>query len=232
MALHAPSLHFHLGAWAVTAVCTFAAFWINFLQKRDLIPNRINKYIHPDTVARLEYVAHVTGVVGLLGVFLALYTGFLDASGIRNVSPLDINAFFIGIDRSLTNPILAFKVQWTLVGVQAFIFAGILRFYFVNIKGGKSVYDEHYAIQMIYAEATLLGFFLMMIVAGAGGIWVYGESILSGIPILQDFLPGGNLLVPMVTIVSLFTLTFLLSVIFEEKVSSMESKKTNESESH
>ena len=86
MALHAPSLHFHLGAWAVTAFCTFLAFWINFLRKRNLIPEVIDKHIHPDMVARLEYVAHVTGIIGFLGVIGSSYFGFLDASNLPNIS--------------------------------------------------------------------------------------------------------------------------------------------------
>jgi hypothetical protein len=217
MALHAPSLHFHLGAWAVTALCTFLAFWINFMRKRNLIPESIDKRIHPDMVSRLEYVSHVTGIIGFLGVIGSAYFGFLDASGIPKPSPLDINAFFVGLDNALANDILSFKVQWTFVGVQAFIFAGILRFYFVTVKRRSSVYEQHYVVQILYAEATLIGFFLMVIVAGAGGIWVYGESILSGIPILQDFLPGGNLLIPTVSFSAIFAILFIISSFFREK---------------
>ena len=225
MALHAPSLHFHLGAWAVTALCTFLAFWINYLRKRHLLPEFIDKRIHPDIVSRLEYVAHVTGIIGFLGVIGSAYFGFLDASKVSHVSPLDFNAFLIGIDKALSNEILAFKVQWTFVGMQAFLFAGILRFYFVTVKRNSSVYDQHYVVQILYAEATLIGFFLMVIVAGAGGIWVYGESILSGIPILQDFLPGGNLLVPFVTFSGVFAILFVISSILVEEVEEITKEK-------
>ena len=217
MSLHAPSLHFHLGAWAVTALVTFLAFWINFMLKRGWIPEPIAKHIHPDIVARLDYVAAITGVIGLAGVVVSAYFGFLDASLVPNVSPLDLNAFLIGFNKALESDILSFKVQWTIVGAQAFLFAGILRLYFVTIRKGRTIYDEHYVVQILYAESTLIGFFLMMLVAGAGGIWVYGESILSGIPILEDFLPGGNLTAPLIVIVSAFTVLFILSAMFAEK---------------
>ena len=217
MSLHAPSLHFHLGAWAVTALCIFLAFWINFLQKRNLIPKQLQKFIHPDTVARLDYVANITGIIGLAGVVVSAYFGFLDASQVANVSPLDFNAFLIGFDKALATPDLAFKVQWTIVGVQAFIFAGIIRLYFVTYKRERTVFDQHYVFQILYSESTLVGFFLMVIVAGTGGIYVYGESILSGIPILQDFLPGGNLLAPVIAVTGVFAILFVLSAMLAEK---------------
>lgn len=229
MSLHAPSLHFHLGAWAVTAVCTFLAFWLNFMLKRGWIPEPIRKYIHPDTVARLDYVANITGLVGLAGVIVSAYFGFLDASQVPNVSPLDINAFFVGFNNVLLNPILTFKVQWTLVGAQAFVFGGIIRFYYVTYRKAGSVYDQHYVVQILYAESTLVGFFLMMLVAGAGGIWVYGESILSGIPILEDFLPGGNLTAPFVVITGAFAVLFILSAWFAEKTEQLSAKKQDSS---
>lgn len=225
MSLHAPSIHFHLGAWAITAICTFLAFWINYFQKRDLIPGPFKRFIHPDTVARLDYVATVTGIVGLAGVVVAAYTGFLDASEVPNVSPLDFNAVLKGIDAALGNVDLAFKVQWTIVAVQFFIFAGIIRFYFVTWKRESSVYDQHFVFQILYSESTIVGFFILMVVAGTGGIYVYGKSILSGIPILEDFLPGGNLMGPFLYLVISFTLLFVLSAIIEEKVVGMTKEK-------
>ena len=132
MSLHAPSLHFHLGAWAVTALCIFLAFWLNFLMKRDLLPSFVKKFVHPDTVARLDYVANITGIIGFCGVIVSAYFGFLDASQVANVSPLDFNAFLTGFNNALANPDLSFKVQWTIVGAQAFLFAGIIRYYIQN----------------------------------------------------------------------------------------------------
>ncbi len=217
MVLHAPSIIFHLGAWAVTAICTFLAFWISFLDKRDLIPKPVKRFIHPDTVARLDYVAAITGVVGLAGVLASAYFGFLDASQVANESPFDIMAFFQGFNNVLGNDVLSFKAQWTIVGIQAFVFAGILRFYFVTIRRQSSMYDSHYVVQIIYAEAILVGYVCMTVVAGAGGIYVYGESLLSGIPILEDLLPGGNLMAPLLVATGLLAIVFILSAMLSEK---------------
>ena len=177
MVLHAPSIIFHLGAWAVTAVCTFFAFWINFLDKRDLLPRQAKRFVHPDTVARLDYVAAVTGLVGMAGVLVSVYFGFLDASQVANVSPLDFGALLTGINNALGNDVLSFKVQWTLVGIEAFAFAGILRLYFVTIKQGNSVYDQLYVFLIIYAEAIFVGFVCLTVVAGGGGFYVVGDCV-------------------------------------------------------
>lgn len=227
--LHSPSLHFHIGAWAVTALCTFLAFWINFLQKRNLLPKRLEKMLGSYAVQRLDYVAHVTGIIGFLGIVVSAYFGFIDASGVPGAGPLDFDAFLKGIDASFTNINLAFKVTWTVVALQAFVFAGLIRLYFVTINHADTVYDQHTVIQIIYAEATLLGFFLLVMVAGAGGIWVYGKSILSDIPVLQEFLPGGDLLIPLTTLAALLTLTLLVSTILRESVTKEANKKSKES---
>ncbi|HKZ40603.1 MAG TPA: hypothetical protein VJ044_06545 [Candidatus Hodarchaeales archaeon] len=224
--LHSPSLHFHIGAWFVTALCTFIAFWINFLQRRNLLPNRINDILGPNAVVRLDYVAHVTGIIGFVGIIGSAYLGFIDAAGLENPSPFDIEAAIRGFDVAMGVPVLAFKVIWTVAGLQAFLFAGIIRLYFVTLKHSRSVYDQHVTIQIIYAESTLLGFLTMVIIAGAGGIWVYGSSILSGIPILQDFLPGGNLLPGVAALSGLLALTLIFSTILRESTA----KRSTESE--
>ena len=218
MVLHAPSIVFHLGAWAVTAVCIFLAYWINFFQKRDWIPEKLKPFIHPDTVARLDYVAAITGVVGMAGVLASAYFGFLDASQIADVNPIDIFAALTGFDNALGNDVLTFKVLWTVIGIEAFAFAGLIRLYFVTIKRESSVFDQHYVFQILYAESTLFGYACMTVVAGAGGIYVYGESLLSGKPILEDLLPGGTLMGPFVILVAIFTILFVISIVLREKV--------------
>lgn len=227
MSLHAPSIHFHLGAWAVTALCIFGAFWVNLLQERNLIPRQLQRFIHPDTVARLDYVANITGIIGLAGVVVSVYFGFLDASQVANVSPLDFNAFLLGVDKALASTDLAYKVQWTAVGVQFFVVAGLLRLYFVTYKKDTSVFDENYVFQIIYSEMALLGFFIMVIVAGSGGVYVYGESILSGIPILEDFLPGHTLLEVFVGLVFIVTILFIISAYLADKAEAL-TRKTPE----
>ncbi|MFQ5977188.1 MAG: hypothetical protein ACE5OZ_03525 [Candidatus Heimdallarchaeota archaeon] len=194
MILHGPSLHFHLGAWAVTAVVTFIAFWLSFLNQSGLLKEEMVPKKHIEQyVDQLDFVAHVTGIVGLLGVILAGITGLMDAYTWENPNKdgLDqpLEAILKGYDISTKYEVLSFKVAWTIVGTYCFVFAGIIRLYFVNYRHER-VYDQHSAIQVLYAEALMLGFLIMVAIAGAGGIWTYGESILERAPILEGFLPG------------------------------------------
>ncbi|MHA2231721.1 MAG: hypothetical protein ACXAB4_04460 [Candidatus Hodarchaeales archaeon] len=194
MVLHGPSLHFHLGAWAVTAIATFIAFWLTFLNQSGLLKeDLLSKKQTDHYVDQLDFVAHVTGIVGLLGIILAGITGLMDAYTWENPNKdgLDqpLEAILEGYDISAKYEVLAFKVAWTIVGTYCFIFAGIIRLYFVNYRHER-VYDQHSAIQVLYAEALMLGFLIMVAIAGAGGIWTYGESILERAPIFEGFLPG------------------------------------------
>ncbi|MHA2366287.1 MAG: hypothetical protein ACXAC7_20190 [Candidatus Hodarchaeales archaeon] len=216
--LHAPSLHFHLGAWAVTALCTFLAFWINFFEKRGFLPKPISELLGPYAVQRLDYVAHITGIVGFMGVVASAWFGFVDSTGTKGANYADIGLVMEGYDTALSNEVLAFKVIWTFVGLQAFLFAGIIRTYFVTIKKERTVYDQHVVVQVLYAEATLMGFFMMVVIAGAGGIWMYGASVLTGVPILEDFLPGGDLMTPFSIFSALLAMTLIVSTILRERV--------------
>ena len=194
--LHSPVLSFHIGAWAVTALCTFLAFWINFLRKRHIISDRVNNYLGNDVVVKLDFVAHVTGIIGLGGIVLAIWTGFIDASGqVSSIfSIFDLNLLIKGINIALGDPLLSFKIQWTFVGIQLFVFAGIIRYYFVTYKKGRTVYDEHFTIQVIYSELTLVAYTIVTIVGAVGGLYATGHTIVADIPIIKEFLPGGNLL--------------------------------------
>lgn len=207
MVLHGPSIHFHLGAWAVTAIATFIAFWLNFFEKRKV--EFLGNEIPPDLIEKLDYVAHITGIVGLAGVFLAGITGLVDASGLTDTLIFTPQDVLKGYENSMANEHLSFKVMWTIVGAQAFIFAGALRFYFTTYRG-ESVYDQNPAIQVLYAEGLMLGFLIQVVIAGVGGLYTYQASMLEYLPLLDALLPGRGDILPLVSILSLMLAGMLL----------------------
>ncbi|MFW9916290.1 MAG: hypothetical protein ACFFGZ_11855 [Candidatus Thorarchaeota archaeon] len=220
MVLHGPSLHFHLGAWAVSAVVTFVAFWLTFFQQSGLFgeeifpKKKIDKYVD-----ELDFVAHVTGIVGFIGLVAAGITGLMDATQAENSVILGdpLKAIIDGYEISAQDEILAFKVVWTIVGAYCFLFAGIMRLYFVTFRHER-MYDQHSTVQVLYAEAIMLGYLIMVVVAAAGGMWVYGETILEEMPILEGFLPGrgGYLLFVTVLGVMLSAMLVMSSLLVKE----------------
>ncbi|MHA2174094.1 MAG: hypothetical protein ACXAC2_15290 [Candidatus Kariarchaeaceae archaeon] len=212
MVLHAPSLHFHIGAWFVTAVCTMLAFWMNLFQKRNIID--FEKRLGDNLISRLDFTAHVCGLVGLGGILGSAYLGLLDASGVEfhlsltnYQDALDSILFFLdfsvvqqGFENALDNSLLGYKVVWTVVGVQLFLISGIIRFYFVTIRKNK-IYDTHIGVQVIYSGAASWGFVVMVAISAAGGIYSYNESVMENIPILSSLLPGAEFsLLPILSI--------------------------------
>jgi hypothetical protein len=215
---HSPSLHFHLGAWAITGICTFIAFWFHFLSKRELVPRFLSGYINQNTVIKLDFVAHITGITGLLAIFVSIWTGFVDASGYIYPNYFDLNTLIEGYERAMSSPVLQYKVTWTFIGMQGYIFAGALRLYFVNINKSDSIYNENVVIQILYAEATFIGFLMVIVVSGAGSIYMYGDSILSRLPILNHFLPGGDWMIPMAFFGGLLATTLIFGLILKESI--------------
>ena len=220
ISLHAPILSFHIGAWAITALCTFSAFWINFLRKRNLIPTRTNDFLGDDVVIKLDFVAHVTGIIGLIGIILAVWTCFVDASTITGktlFSVFDINVILNGVNVALASELLSFKMLWTVVGIQIFLFAGLIRLYFVTYKKGRTVYDEHLTIQILYSESTLIAYVVITVIGAVGGLYATGHTVVADIPIIQDFLPGGNLLIVFLFFAAFFAVLIVVGTILKEQ---------------
>ena len=171
MVLHGPSLHFHIGAWFVTAICTMVSFWlglmVSILDRKDIISKPIFER-GKNFVNSLDFVAHVCGIVGLFGILGSTYLGLIDASGIELefsllnyeaalnsiLKLIDVNIILQGFDIALNDQLLGYKVVWTIVGIQLFLLAGIIRFYFVTLNKTK-IYDTHLGVQIVYSGASM-----------------------------------------------------------------------------
>ena len=215
--LHVPTIHFHIGAWAITTLSIALAFWINFLDKRGLLPEFIMNFLGDEIVEKLDYMALMTCIVGFSGILVSIWTGLIDANGGSLLNYGDINLLVSGYEKAISSPILGFKVVWAFTGMQFFILILAIRIYFVTIRKEKTVFDQNIFVQLIYGESALAGLFIMLCIAGAGGIYTTGSSIFSTIPILQDFLPGGNLMIPFFFFCGIFSVILALSLFIKEK---------------
>ncbi|MFW9992401.1 MAG: hypothetical protein ACFFD4_10165 [Candidatus Odinarchaeota archaeon] len=199
MGLHAPSIHFHLGAWAVSVACVFLAVALALaLKYHEIIHKlfRINlkKNNREETlnvyVDKLDFAAHVSGIIGFLGIVVSGFAGILDASGMETLESISIDGFLTGLDISTQTESLTFKVVWTIIGAFCFVFMGIIRMYVVNYRHER-MYNQRVSLLLLYIISITNGFFIMVVVAGTGGAIIYGESLLNLHPILEGFLPGG-----------------------------------------
>ena len=234
MVLHAPAIHFHIGAWFVTAICTTLALVINLFQKKEIL--NFHERINKETVQNLDFAAHVGGIIGLGGILIASYLGLIDASGVDFHLTLtsiegifDSVLFFFdfsvpiqGLEKAMNQSQLGYKVVWTVVGMQLYLISGIIRFYFVTLKK-TIISDTHLGIQSIYSGAAVLGFIMMVSISATGGIYTFNESFLTDLPILNNLLAGSN--VPLLQVLTVFFGIFALAMILFAIVSTKRSEK-------
>ncbi len=234
MVLHAPSIHFHIGAWFVTALCTTLVLIINLFKQKNFL--NFQDRVSEETIQNLDFAAHIGGIIGLGGILVAGYLGLIDASGVDfHIAVSSIEEIFTtvlfffdfgvplqGLEKSINQPQLGYKVVWTVVGMQLYFISGIIRFYFVTLKKNK-ISDIHLGIQSIYSGAAVLGFIMMVSISATGGIYTFNESFLTDLPILNNLLAGSN--VPLLQILTVFFGIFVLAMILFVIVSTKRSEK-------
>ena len=81
------------------------------------------------------------------------------------------------IERLTSSPIMRFKILWSVVSIEVYLYLMIVR-----AKLGDRVWAKA-STYFPYAILTIFGGVVMMIMGALGGIAVYGTSILQ--PILE-----------------------------------------------
>ncbi|OLS25875.1 MAG: hypothetical protein HeimC3_11490 [Candidatus Heimdallarchaeota archaeon LC_3] len=192
VSLHSPVVHFPIGGLFITVFATVSGFILHLLISNDKIPEKILKVFGKDIVTKLDFVAHISGIIGLLGIIISTVSGILDAAGVESFIITDLNLFVIGITNSLSSSLLTYKIAMTLIAFNIFLVVGIIRLYFVTYKGNKHMYQTDITIQLIYVISIIYGFSFLILIGATGGLITSGSTILSQIPIINELLPGGS----------------------------------------
>lgn len=192
ISLHSPVVHFPIGGLFITVFATSVAFILNILISKNKIPKSLKKYLGKDILAKLDFVAHVTGIIGMFGIVISAITGILDAGGANSLLITDFGIISKGISNSLASSLLTYKIALTIIVFNIFLVAGIFRLYFVTYKGYNHMFQTSMAIQLVYLISIIYGFTFLILIGSVGGILTSGSTILSQIPFINELLPGGN----------------------------------------
>lgn len=158
MALHPVFVHFHTGIGAATAVMALVniVFRLVFRDGIRTPGTRMAKLFH-----EFDIFIHWGNIITLLGLLVGMWSGFVDWPMVALVN----------------DPYMRFKILWSVVATQMYIFVIALR-----AKLGDGVWDKTSGF-LVYGVTIAVAGVLMIIVAAMGGIAVYGDSILK--PVLD-----------------------------------------------
>jgi hypothetical protein len=158
MALHPVFVHFHTGIGAAVAVIALLniVFRLVFRDGIRTPGTRMARIFH-----EFDVFIYWGSIITLIGLFVGMVTGFLDWPMVALIN----------------DPYMRFKILWSIVATEIYIFLVILR-----TRLGDRVWDKTsgfltYGIGLVVAGA------LIIIIAALGGIAVYGESVLE--PVLD-----------------------------------------------
>ncbi|MHA1926855.1 MAG: hypothetical protein ACXABV_02770 [Candidatus Thorarchaeota archaeon] len=158
MALHPVFVHFHTGIGAATAVMALLniVFRLVFRDGIRTPGTRMAKLFH-----EFDIFIHWGNIITLLGLIVGMWSGFVDWPMVA----------------LLNDPYMRFKILWSVVATEMYIFVILLR-----TKLGDRVWDKTSGF-LTYGIVIAVAGVLMIIIAAMGGIAVYGDSILK--PVLD-----------------------------------------------
>ena len=160
MAIHPVFVHFHTGILTATAAVALVNLILRIFFRDNINTpgTRMARIFH-----QFDVFMYIGAIIGFLGLIAGMITGFMEPE-------YPVNAL-------VQNPIMRFKILWSVVGTEIYLFLMIVR-----AKIGDRVWTNA-STYFPYAILTIFGGVLMMIMGALGGIAVYETSILQ--PILE-----------------------------------------------
>ncbi|MFX0064275.1 MAG: heme-copper oxidase subunit III [Candidatus Hermodarchaeota archaeon] len=197
--LHPILIHFHIALFAFALFAMLISLFLALLSKssyfeqqilKKLLKGRVNLTIINHYVNQFEFMSFFAMVAGFIMLLITAFAGFTDASGL-GIEGLSINSFFLGLKAASESQTISYKVIYSIFGASCFALVIAMRLYFTNYRKER-VCDQPLLVSALYAGGQVLGYFLLSMVASGGALIVYGEATYELIPILRDFLPGGQ----------------------------------------
>jgi heme/copper-type cytochrome/quinol oxidase subunit 3 len=226
--LHPIVLHFPVASLALSVFTTIVAIIFTIMEKLDFFNrNRVKKFTRGKELitqqscrqfaTQYESISFFLLIVGLAILPITGLAGFLDASGNIGISNVNLDNLAQGVANAARSEVISYKVIWAIIGTALFLYAAIIRIYFVNYRKVR-FYDQPILYWFIYAISQIVGYLVLTLVAGAGAIIVYEGTLIQDIPIFSSFLPGGHGdFLPVLLIVALILVFLTIMAGFSRK---------------
>ena len=174
---HASVIHFPIIGILMGFAAGFTALLVGmsidgFINKDWMTESRVQSL--QNFIDRFEFTSYILIILGLLGYLISGITGFLSAGGINN---------------AINHEMLEFKVRLAIF-VFFLLFGPIfLKTYFGLVYKKNIFNNKSRIIPLLYLTPLIPAAIMTMLIAGAGGRYVYGHSILDTFG-LSWLLPG------------------------------------------
>ncbi|MFW9997028.1 MAG: heme-copper oxidase subunit III [Candidatus Odinarchaeota archaeon] len=226
--IHPILVHFHIALFALSVLSTAIAFTLTLLKSAGLFRGKLIQRLSRGKLAleensvdkfvdQFDFTSFFAIVIACISIIPAGIAGFLDAGGVKGIFDISIEGLFSGITAASLSPTISYKVSYAMFGTYFFVFAGVIRFYYVNYRHER-LYSQNILIRFITLFSQVVGFFILTMVAGAGAMLAFGGTTVEELPVINTFLPGrGGNMFPLVLVAALMIIVFILLAGFVKK---------------
>ena len=163
--VHVSVIHFPLATLSLASIFGILNFLLVILRKIHTSTKKVDSEKLERSIQVFEIVTVINLLIGLLSIPFVALMGFIDAGT---------------VEYAVTTDLLAFKIQLTIVGSFILLVPLIYKLYLMK-KTDVKIFDESIWKPIFYLAPLLLGTSLILLVAGAGGRYVFGHSILDNV---------------------------------------------------
>lgn len=162
--LHVSIIHFPIVTFLFACLFGLISYILVLYKNRkgtsDLQRERIEK-----SLPFLEFVSVINLALGLISIPIVALAGLIDARSLDNAVYTDF---------------LAFKIQLTIITTFVLLSAFIFKMHLhKNIK--IPIFKESKTIPLFYLFPLFLGTFMILIIAGEGGRYVFGHTVFDNV---------------------------------------------------
>lgn len=162
--VHVSIIHFPIVTFILSSFFGILAFLLVFLKNRDDIEDARKEKIEK-ILPYIEFISFLNLVLGLLSIPIVALMGLVDARS---------------IDNAVNTDMLAFKIQLTIIVTFIFVSAVLVKIYLNKIVKIQ-IFNDSKIISLFYLFPVLLGTFIILIIAGAGGRYVFGHTLFDNV---------------------------------------------------